>query len=98
MSTSKNSVCTISTLSTSEIDRILLEVGPLLRDLRRQRGISQTKLSSSSTLSQQQISRIENNEFTPNLDTLIKYLHGLGIDFSDLLKQVAGNKNTTHTT
>lgn len=92
MSTSKNSVCTAAELSTAEIDRILLEVGPILRDLRKQMGISQTKLSISSTLSQQQISRIENNEFTPNLDTLVKYLYGLGIDFSALLKLAADNQ------
>lgn len=86
MSTSKKSIYTANELSTNELDRILSEISPILRELRRQRKISQTKLSFTSGLSQQQISRIELNEYTPNLDTLVKYLYGLGIDFSVLLK------------
>ena len=54
-------------------------LGHRLRKLREERGLSQKSLARSAGISRMQLSRIETNISTPNLDSLLKLSRVLGV-------------------
>jgi transcriptional regulator with XRE-family HTH domain len=52
--------------------------GPLLRDLRRRHGLSQSRLARRAHTTQAVVSRIERGEASPTLDTLRRLLAAMG--------------------
>ncbi|HHX70776.1 MAG TPA: Dam family site-specific DNA-(adenine-N6)-methyltransferase [Gallicola sp.] len=63
---------------------ILTEFGVRLKDVRQSQGISQSKLSMMSGISRGQISRIENGQINPTLDTIFKLSDALELSLSKL--------------
>lgn len=57
-----------------------LELVMSIAKIRREKGISQKKLSDKSGLSQQTISRFENREYSPNLRNMIKIINALDLE------------------
>lgn len=54
--------------------------GQLLREVRRRRGVSQTRLATRAGTTQSAISRIEGDRVSPSVETLRELLHLLGED------------------
>jgi transcriptional regulator with XRE-family HTH domain len=52
--------------------------GPLLRDMRRRHGLSQSRLARRARTTQAVVSRIERGEASPTLDTLRRLLAAMG--------------------
>ena len=52
--------------------------GSLLRDLRREKNLSQKELSSLTGISESYISRIENQRISPTMSTYLRLVHELG--------------------
>lgn len=64
----------------------------LLKNIRKDKKLSQTDLGNMTGLVQQQISRLENvNADEPNLNTLMKCFIALNIDIVDLIKNNYSN-------
>lgn len=57
-----------------------------LKQRRKELGLTQEELANRIGMKQQAIFRIEKMESKPSLPVLIKYLKGLNIDITDLLK------------
>jgi DNA-binding XRE family transcriptional regulator len=60
--------------------RAELQLGTVIRSLRRREGISQVRLASSASVERSNLSRIESNQTTPNLTTLTRVLRTLGVE------------------
>jgi transcriptional regulator with XRE-family HTH domain len=52
--------------------------GSLLRDMRREKNLSQKELSSLTGISESCISRIENQKISPTINTYFRLVHELG--------------------
>ena len=52
--------------------------GSLLRDMRREKNLSQKELSSLTGISESCISRIENQKTSPTINTYFRLVHELG--------------------
>ena len=63
------------------------EVARLLRDERKRKGISMTRLAEQAGLSQSMISLVERDLRNPTLDTLLRVTEVLEIELSDVLIQ-----------
>jgi DNA-binding XRE family transcriptional regulator len=50
--------------------------------IRKKKKITQTQLSKIANVSQQAISRLENEKHIPKIDTLLKIVHGLGAELT----------------
>jgi len=61
-----------------------LELGPVLRDLRRGSGLTLQELSKRTGLASSTLSKIENNLISPTYDSILKLADGLGIDVARL--------------
>lgn len=59
-----------------------------LRDLRLSRGLSQDALATECGIDRKTINRIENNHFSPSLNTLFRLCGALNIKPAELLKVV----------
>ncbi|KXT76238.1 hypothetical protein STRDD10_00301 [Streptococcus sp. DD10] len=65
------------------MSRILEELGPQIRKLRAEKGLTQQELAEKSDLSVQFINFIENNKRKVSLETLVKLLDSLEISLSE---------------
>jgi transcriptional regulator with XRE-family HTH domain/KaiC/GvpD/RAD55 family RecA-like ATPase len=63
-----------------------LDLGIRIKELRTQRGLSQTELAKSVGVTPSTISQVENNQIYPSLPALIKMTEILSIDISSLFK------------
>lgn len=61
-------------------------LGEKFRYLRKEKGISSQQLEYLSGVSQSNISRIENNEISPTIDTLLKLCNALNISVIELFE------------
>lgn len=59
-----------------------------LRDLRLSKGLSQDALASECGVDRKTINRIENNHFSPSMNTLFRLCKALNIKPAELLKVV----------
>ena len=57
-----------------------MNTGELIKKLRREQKISQAELAKLCNISQQHVSKIENNKIEPRLDTFILILRKLNYD------------------
>lgn len=62
-----------------------MQIGDRLRKLRREKKLTTTQLSKQSGVTQSTISEIENNNRSPQLDTLEKICQALEISMTELL-------------
>ena len=62
--------------------------GAVLRELRRERGLSQEELAFESDLNHQFISLLELGQRSPSLETVYKVATGLGLLGSELLAEI----------
>lgn len=62
-------------------------IGGYLKSIRKQRGLTLTKLAEVSGVSHPYISQIENNKFTPSPEILRKLADPLGVRFMDLMER-----------
>ena len=71
----------------------LSRAGRLLRDARRQAGLSQRQLAQRADTAQSAIARIERGQTSPSLDTLTRLLDAAGFDLRIELKPRASVKS-----
>jgi len=70
----------------------------MLSEERIKQGISMTTLGVKTGLSQQAISYVEREMRIPNLDTLLRITHALGIALGDVLNRASKEASKTKTT
>ena len=63
-----------------------MSIGENIKRIRESSGITQVELSKTSSISQEHISRIENDKFTPNIKTAVLIADALGVSLMDLLE------------
>lgn len=65
-----------------DLDSVLAEVGPRLRELRRQRGVTLAALAEATGISPSTLSRLESGQRRPNLELLLPLarVHGVPLD------------------
>jgi len=63
-----------------------LRLGQRIREIRKERGMSQTELAEKAGISLITISRIERGERDPHLTTLLRIARGLDVRLSELLR------------
>jgi transcriptional regulator with XRE-family HTH domain len=64
------------------------ELGPVLRDLRLERGLTQVELSDRAGVSKSMLSLYESGKQRPHLDTLERLLDALGIRLGELVMRL----------
>ncbi len=75
----------VEDLAAAAISAALDEVGPRLRRLRKQRGITLTDLASSTGISKSTLSRLENGQRRPTLELLLALSHAYRVPLDDLV-------------
>jgi len=76
---------------------IKLEIGTRISAIRNRKTFTQKKLSEITGINEKYISRLENGQENPTLDTLLKISPALGISLEDLFKGVQVNYEDTDT-
>lgn len=61
-----------------------IELGHLLRGLRRERGWTLAEAGAAAGVSRSSLSKVENGQMSPTYDLLIKVARGYGVDLADL--------------
>jgi transcriptional regulator with XRE-family HTH domain len=75
-------------MSEAEVrERVCSEVARLLREMRKQRGLSMTELAQRSGLSRAMISFIESEFRNPSLDTLLRVCCALNVELAAIIKR-----------
>lgn len=73
-------------MKKAEIVKKERRVAEKLKDLRIQRGMSQNALADKSGIDRKTVNRIENNHFSPNLNTLFRLCETLSVKPAEVLK------------
>jgi transcriptional regulator with XRE-family HTH domain len=73
-----------------------MTAGDLIRETRRNRGLSQARLALRAGTKQSAISRLEAGEVSPSVDTLRHLLNAMGEDLVLSAKPLAGSHNRLH--
>ena len=68
--------------------------GAVLKELRRQRSITQERLAESADLDRTYVSYLENGHRSPSLDTMLAISHALRIPFAQLASLVEEHLNS----
>lgn len=66
-------------------ERLLLELGLRVKQIREQRGLSQTELANSIGKDQPSVNRLEKGNINPSYIYLLEICEGLDIQLKDLL-------------
>ena len=61
-----------------------MDYGTRIKQIRERVGMTQAELSAKSGISQEHISRIENNHFTPTIKTADKICDAMGVTLNEL--------------
>lgn len=64
-----------------------MDYGKRIKEIREKIGMTQTELSNKSGISQEHISRLENDRFTFNVKTADKLAQALGVTLNDLMRE-----------
>ena len=90
------SACTMTDLTTpdekehnmkkTEIANRERKITETLRDLRIESGLSQNALADKSGIDRKTVNRIENNHFSPSINTLIRLCDTLSVKVSEVVK------------
>jgi transcriptional regulator with XRE-family HTH domain len=70
-----------------------LQVARAVRDLRRERNLSQRQLASRMQVPRTYISKIENGKATPTLSSLDRLAHALEVDICSLVRDARSQRN-----
>lgn len=82
-----------------KIGRIHSEnLGQRVRQLRTERGLTQTELAALSGVSHSALSKIENSQLSPTFETILRIVDGLEVDISDLLSWADSARHRTRRT
>lgn len=73
-------------MKKSEIMKKERKVAEKIKDLRIERGMSQNALADKAGIDRKTVNRIENNHFSPNLNTLFRLCDTLSVKPSEILK------------
>jgi Predicted transcriptional regulators len=74
-------------MSEAELrEKTSAQVAKILKELRKERGLSMTELAARSGLSRAMISFIENELRNPTLDTLLRIAAVLNVELADVLR------------
>jgi transcriptional regulator with XRE-family HTH domain len=65
------------------------QVGPRIRALRLERGLSQNRLADQTGIPKARISRYENGHVTPSVGSLDRLAAGLGLTLSELFSGIS---------
>ncbi|MCR4779932.1 MAG: helix-turn-helix domain-containing protein [Ruminiclostridium sp.] len=81
------------------MDSIAVTFGQRVRSIRKQRGLSQERLSEMCDLHPTYIGQIERGEKNASLETIMRICRGLNVSPSELFKNMSadGEKNTAET-
>ena len=71
-------------------------VGPKIRQLRKERKLTQTELASRISIQQSDLSRMEKGEYRVSLDTLFKILAEFNVSIGEFFEDVARETMTPH--
>jgi transcriptional regulator with XRE-family HTH domain len=72
-------------VATSEIDAVLSEVGPRLKQLRNQRDVTLTELAAATGISKSTLSRLESGQRKPSLELLLPIAQAHRIPLDELV-------------
>jgi transcriptional regulator with XRE-family HTH domain len=72
-------------VATSEIDAVLAEVGPRLKQLRTQRDVTLTELAAATGISKSTLSRLESGQRKPSLELLLPIAQAHQIPLDELV-------------
>jgi transcriptional regulator with XRE-family HTH domain len=72
-------------IEMDDLDKVLTAVGPRLRALRQQSGITLTDLSSTTGISVSTLSRLESGQRRPNLELLLPLAQAHGVPLDELV-------------
>lgn len=64
----------------------MMEIGKVISELRKKKGISQNKLSRLAGMSRSYLHRLENDLLSPRVDTLERIAKALGVKMKDSFK------------
>ena len=67
---------------------LLKKLGARIRDIRNQKGITQTQLAHSLDKDQPSINRLENGKINPSYYYLVEIATGLGVTIGDIFKEL----------
>lgn len=70
---------------SARIAAVLADVGPRLRKLRKQRGVTLTELAAATGISKSTLSRLESGQRKPSLELLLPIAHVHGVPLDDLV-------------
>lgn len=73
-------------MKKTEIIKKERKVAEKIKDLRIERGMSQNALADKAGIDRKTVNRIENNHFSPNLNTLFRLCDTLSVKPAELLK------------
>jgi transcriptional regulator with XRE-family HTH domain len=68
-----------------DLDHVLTAVGPRLRTLRRERGVTLAELASATGISESTLSRLESGRRRPNLELLLPLARAHGVPLDELV-------------
>lgn len=71
-------------------------VGPKIRQLRKERRLTQTELAARIGIQQSDLSRMEKGEYRVSLDTLFRILAEFNVSISEFFEDVAKDSLTPH--
>ncbi|MEO8692351.1 MAG: XRE family transcriptional regulator [Acidimicrobiales bacterium] len=71
--------------TSAEIDAVLAEVGPRLKRVRTQRGVTLAELAAETGISKSTLSRLEHGERKPSLELLLPIAHAHRVPLDDLV-------------
>jgi transcriptional regulator with XRE-family HTH domain len=80
----------------SELDAVLMAVGPRLRALRQQREMTLADLSAATDISVSTLSRLESGQRRPNLELLLPLARAYGVPLDELIGPAATGDPRVH--
>ena len=70
-------------LKEPEITPFIKQIGGRIRELRKEKNMTQLDLATKSNIDERQIQRLEATHTSPTIKTLFKAIHGLDMNFSE---------------
>ncbi len=81
-------------MEEQELKLFIKDIGKRIRELRKERDMTQLDLAIKSNIDERQIQRLEASRTSPTLKTLYKVIKGLSLDFKTFF-DFFENENTT---
>lgn len=75
--------------TTDTIKQQIYDLMILLKNMRKKKGLAQKDIAQKAGLTQQMISKIENCDKNPSLESFVKYCDGIGISLIDIFSSAS---------